>query len=170
MTFKGCFKDKLQFSRTKIYFTNRQPLTSFWKPYLLKHSILTFSAMVDHIILFYFPQQHFAKWLGMTCKKLLQISFKHKIFFNVTCQFYRFWHIWYTRDKPNFPRQNNIILQKMVSGIENEWISRTFHYLIKKSSTFQGPWLNSRTFLRWLLNYKIQDLFKIVRTMHGDRR
>ena len=67
MTFQGCFKDKLQFSRTKIYFTNRQSLTSFWNPYLLKHSILNFSAMVDHIILFYPSQQHFAKWLGMTC-------------------------------------------------------------------------------------------------------
>ena len=30
-------------------------------------TILTSSAMVDHIILNYFPQQHFAKWLGLTC-------------------------------------------------------------------------------------------------------
>ena len=30
-------------------------------------TIFTSSAMVDHIILYYFPQQRFVKWLGMTC-------------------------------------------------------------------------------------------------------
>ena len=41
-------------------------------PYWLKHAmesfmIFTFSAIVHHIILHYFPQQDFAKWLGMKC-------------------------------------------------------------------------------------------------------
>ena len=27
-------------------------------------------------------------------------------------------HEFYTEDEPNFPRQNNLILQKMVSGID----------------------------------------------------
>ena len=34
--FSRIFKDKLQLSRTKIYSINRQSLTSFWTPYLLK--------------------------------------------------------------------------------------------------------------------------------------
>ena len=29
-------------------------------------TIFTSSAIVDHIILYNFPQQHFATWLGMT--------------------------------------------------------------------------------------------------------
>ena len=41
----------------------------------------------------------------------------------------------YTQDEPNFPRQTNLILQK-----------KDFQDLIKKSSTLQGPKLNSRTF------------------------
>ena len=32
--------------------------------------IFTSSAFIDHIILYYFLQQDFAKWLGMTCKQL----------------------------------------------------------------------------------------------------
>ena len=35
--FQGLFKDKLQFSRTKIYSINRPSLTPFWTPYWLKH-------------------------------------------------------------------------------------------------------------------------------------
>jgi len=44
-------------------------------------------------------------------------------------------------------------------------ISRTFQDLLKKSSTFQGPQLN-RTEALFKTTTEIQDLFKIVRTMH----
>ena len=43
-------------------------------------TIFTSAAMVDHFILYYFPQQHFAKWLGMTCNCIwgTEIAFKIK--------------------------------------------------------------------------------------------
>ena len=74
-TFPGFFKEKLQFSRTKIlYSINRHSLTPFWTPHSLKHAmqsftIFTSSAMADHInILFYFPQQHFGNdWVTYNC-------------------------------------------------------------------------------------------------------
>ena len=75
-TFKGFFKDKLQSSRTKIY-SLHYSLTPVWTPYWLKHvmessTIFPSSASVDHIILYFFPQQRFGKWLGMTwnCSKV----------------------------------------------------------------------------------------------------
>ena len=46
----------------------------------------------------------------------LQILFTHKNFFKSPVSFTGS----NTEDEPNFPWQNNIILQKMVSGIENE--------------------------------------------------
>ena len=53
----------------------------------------------------------------------------------------------YTEDEPNFPHQNNLILQKKVSGIDKAVNFKDFSTdIIKKSSTFQGPKLNSRTF------------------------
>ena len=116
------FKGKLQFSRTTIYSINRQSLTSFWTPYLLNHSmesftIFTSSAMVDHIILCYFTQQHFAKWLGMTCNCIwgTEIAFEIKKkkteikyclctkCFTLPVSFTGS----YTEDETNFPRQNN---------------------------------------------------------------
>ena len=39
----------------------------------------------------------------------------------------------YTGDEPNFPRQNNYILQKMVFGLENVVNFKEFYDLIKKS-------------------------------------
>ena len=68
-------------------------------------TIFTSSAMVDHIILCYFTQQHFAKWLGKTCnyiwgteiafeikkKNRNKISLMHEMFY-ITRQFYRFLH------------------------------------------------------------------------------
>ena len=71
-TFQGFFKDKLQFSRTKIYseFKNQHSLIPFWTPHewlkQVMESFATFtsSATVDHVI-FYFPQQHSAKWLAI---------------------------------------------------------------------------------------------------------
>ena len=35
--------------------------------------------------------------------------------FYITCEFYRFL---VTKDEPNFPQQNNLILQKKVSGVD----------------------------------------------------
>ena len=51
---QGLFKEKLQFSRSKIYSINWHSLTPFWTRYWLKHSmesftIFTSSAMVDHL-------------------------------------------------------------------------------------------------------------------------
>ena len=41
-------------------------------------TIFTSSAIVDHIILYYFQQQDFAKWLGMACNCILgtEMSFE----------------------------------------------------------------------------------------------
>ena len=71
-TFQEHFKDKLQFSRAKIYSINQRSLIPFWTPYWLKHVMKSFtifnsSAMVDHIIFYYFPQKRFGKWLDMNC-------------------------------------------------------------------------------------------------------
>ena len=43
-------------------------------------TIFTSSVIVDHIISYYFPQQHFAKWLGMTCNCIwsTEITFEIK--------------------------------------------------------------------------------------------
>ena len=51
---------------TKIYSINWHSLTPLWTAYWLKHlmepfTIFTSSAMADHIILYYVPQQHFTK-------------------------------------------------------------------------------------------------------------
>ena len=43
----------------------------------------------------------------------------------------------YTEDEPKFPRQNNLLLQKMVSGVDKVV---NFKDLIKKSSTFQDDY------------------------------
>ena len=65
------FKD---FSWTKIYL-----------PYWLKGIMESFTifislSIVDHIILKYFLQQDFAKWLGMTCNCIwgMEIAFEIK--------------------------------------------------------------------------------------------
>ena len=72
-TSQGFFKDKLQFSRTKIYFTNLlHKLAVFnplWSPYWLTHVmesfvIFTSSAIIDQIILYYFPNKTLhQKWV-----------------------------------------------------------------------------------------------------------
>ena len=43
-------------------------------------TMFTSSVIVDHIISYYFPQQHFAKWLGMTCNCIwsTEITFEIK--------------------------------------------------------------------------------------------
>ena len=52
----------------------------------------------------------------------------------------------YTKDELNFPWQNNLILQKKVSGIDKVGNFKDFSRPNKEISTFQGPKLNSRTF------------------------
>ena len=53
----------------------------------------------------------------------------------------------YTEDEPNFPWQNNLILQKKVSGVDKVVNFKGFlRPNKKKESTFQGPKPNSRTF------------------------
>ena len=45
----------------------------------------------------------------------------------------------YTKDEPNVPQQNNVILKKMLSGIDKVMNFKDFSHLVKKSSAFQGP-------------------------------
>ena len=70
-------------------------------------TICPLSAIVDHIISYYFPRQFFAKRLGMTCN-LHQNVFILPVSFTGS----------YTGDEPNVSRQNNLILQKKVSGVD----------------------------------------------------
>ena len=44
----------------------------------------------------------------------------------------------YTEGEPNFPRQNNLVLSKKLSGVDKVVNFRDFSRKIKKSSTFQG--------------------------------
>ena len=71
-------------------------------------TIFTSSAIVDLIILYYYPKQNFAKWLGMTCKSTwgTEIAFEIKNqkyivhtqeYFYVTHEFYRFLHRGWTQ-------------------------------------------------------------------------
>ena len=63
--FEGFFKDKLQFSRTKIYSINQHSLTPFEhivaKICMESFTIFISSSMVDRIILHNSPQQCFVK-------------------------------------------------------------------------------------------------------------
>ena len=60
----------------------------------------------------------------------------------------------YTEDQPNFRRQNNLILQKKVSGVDKVVNFKDFSGLIQKSNIFQGPRPNSRNFSRRLVKFK----------------
>ena len=67
-TFQGFSKDKLQFSRTKICLINRPSITTFDNPIQLTHVMASFirffllrPSLVDHVILYQFPQRDFAK-------------------------------------------------------------------------------------------------------------
>ena len=89
-------------------------------------TILLFSAIVDHIVLYHFPQDDFAKWLDMTCNCI----WGTEIAFEIKKQKQNIVHAQkcftlpvsltgsYTEDEPNFPPQNNLILQKKVSGVD----------------------------------------------------
>ena len=106
-TLQGFFKDKLQFSRTKIYLINRHSLPPLII-LLAKHVLESFTIFTTSVILitlfllYHFPQQDFAKWLGMTCnciwgteiafetkKQKYNIVHSQKCFY-VTGEFYRF--------------------------------------------------------------------------------
>ena len=80
----------------------------------------------------------------------------HKNIFTVPVNFARS----YTEDERNFPRRNNLILQKMASSVDKAVISRPFQELTKKSSTFQRTLTEFKDFLRRLLKFK--TFFKIV--------
>ena len=70
----------------------------------------------------------------------------------------------YTEDEPDFRLQNNLILQKMVSGIDKVVNFKDFsrpseenQVLFKDLNWIQGLFKTTT---------KIQDLFKVVRTMY----
>ena len=56
----------------------------------------------------------------------------------------------YTKDEPNFPQQNNVILKKMVSGVQwtRLWISRTYQYLQSQTKLLEKVFPIMSTFLR----------------------
>ena len=45
----------------------------------------------------------------------------------------------YIDEEPNFPQQNNLVLQKIVAGVDEEVNFKDSSWPKKKSSTFQGP-------------------------------
>ena len=69
-------------------------------------TIFTSSAMVDHVILYYFPQQRFGKWLDVTCiasevqkqhlksRNSSKILLKHKNVFRQGSEFQGFFKTW----------------------------------------------------------------------------
>ena len=74
--FSSLFQRQITVSRTKIYEINQHSLTLFWTHYWLKHimesfTTLTSSAMVDHIILYYFSHKTLQ---NDRLKKLLRMS------------------------------------------------------------------------------------------------
>ena len=54
----------------------------------------------------------------------------------------------YTEDEPNFPRQNNLILQKMVSGIDKVVNFKDFSRPNKEFKDFSRRLLKFKTFSR----------------------
>ena len=70
----------------------------------------------------------------------------------------------YTQDEPNLPWQNNLILQKKVSGLDKVVNFKDFFRPIKEVRQVLFKDLNRIQGL-FKTNGKIQDLFKILRTM-----
>ena len=54
-------------------------------------TIFTSSAMVDHIIFYYFPQKRFGKWLGMKSELQLRYCSCKKMFLGTVANFKNFW-------------------------------------------------------------------------------
>ena len=84
-TFRGFFKDKWQFSRTKIHVINRHSLTPFWSPCRLKRviesfTIFTSSAIVDYIILYYIFHNNTLQndWVWLTIASEVQNTIWNK--------------------------------------------------------------------------------------------
>ena len=69
----------------------------------------------------------------------------------------------YNENEPNFPQQNNLILQKKVAGVDKVVNFKAFSRPIKEIKYFSRNLTEFKDFLRRLT--KFQDLFKIVRTM-----
>ena len=70
----------------------------------------------------------------------------------------------YTEDEPDFRLQNNLILQKMVSGIDKVVNFKDFSRPSEKNQVLFKD-------LNWIQGLfktttKIQDLFKVIRTMY----
>ena len=70
----------------------------------------------------------------------------------------------YTQDEPNLPWQNNLILQKKVSGVDKVVNFKDFLRPIKEVRQVLFKDLNRIQGLLKKIS-KIQDFFKIVRTM-----
>ena len=153
--FQGFFKDKLQYSRTKNYLN----IGILWTP------LITLLAKTRHGVIYnfyffchrsshflnYFLHQDFEKWLGMSCNCIwgTEIAFEIKKqkrsivhpekCFNNTRELYRFLH----RGWAEFPLAKK-------SHFTGKGVLR------RQGCEFQGLFKTTS---------KIQDLFKIVRTM-----
>ena len=156
--FSRIFRGKLQFSRTKFYSIIRQPLTSFWTPYLLNHSMESFTIFnfFSHGWSLYFMLLSTTTLCKMTGYDLqLHLRYRNSIWNKETeikyCLCTKCFTLpvsftgSYTEDETNFPRQN-IILQKMVSDAEN--------VVNLKDFSFSRPNKEVQDFSRTLTEFK----------------
>ena len=101
-------------------------------------------------------QMHLRNRKSISHKETNKILFMHKNIFTVPVNFTRS----YTEDERNFPRRNNLILQKMASSVDKAVNFKAFSRTNKESSTFQRTLTEFKDFLRRLLKFK--TFFKIV--------
>ena len=74
-------------------------------------------------------QMHLRYRKSISNKETNKILFMHKNIFTVPVSFAGS----YTEDKPNFPRRNNLILQKIVSGVDKVVNFKDFSRLNKRN-------------------------------------
>ena len=74
-----------------------------------------------------------------------------------------------TEDESNFPRQNNLILQKKVSGLDKDVNFKDFSRPNKEMKSVLFEDFNRIQGLFKTTRITIQDLFKIVRTMYTKK-
>ena len=60
----------------------------------------------------------------------------------------------YTEDEPNFPRQNNLILKKKVSGVDKVVNFKAFSRLCKEIKYFSRTFTKFKNFSRRPLKFK----------------
>ena len=65
----------------------------------------------------------------------------------------------YTEDEPNFPRRNNLILQKMVSGVDKVVNFKDFSRPNKEMKNFSKDFNRIQGLFK--TTAKIQDLFQV---------